>query len=245
MLWRRALYSYIFHRDFRLKFLRADFYDPKKAAHRYLRCLEGLLKYFGSYALQRPLMYADLGKEAQSAARAGYVQILPSRDRAGRLVVVSQEAMSNHSKATKQISVILRLLMYMYSVVSEDIETQKRGVVLVFSTDEEALQVMNDPKDREEYRLYREGSPVRRSCTHFCLPENNPKMRILRAVMMVAMSKEERVRTRIHMDGKIFHNALELKQHSHSPSVRNFIRCGTSNLTLSIFFPLKSSFRSL
>ena len=36
----RLLYSYIFHRDFRLRFLRADLYDAKKAAHRYLRCVE-------------------------------------------------------------------------------------------------------------------------------------------------------------------------------------------------------------
>jgi len=195
----RLLYSYIFHEDFRLKFLRADLFDAAKAAHRYLRCVECLLKYFGSYALQRPLMYEDLGKECHDAAKAGYVQILPSRDRAGRLVVVSQSAM-NKSRGTT-MSIIIKLFTYVFQVVSEDVETQKRGVIFVYSTDESALQTLSHPSDKVQYTLYREGSPVRRSCTHFCLPENNPKMNIIRAVMMLAMPRGERVRTRIHMDG--------------------------------------------
>ena len=193
----RFSYSYIFHQDFRLKFLRADLHDAAKAAHRYLRCIEGLLKYFGDYALQRPLVFDDLGKECQDAAKEGYIQILPSRDRAGRLVVVSQAPNPGTTMAT-----IVKLFTYVFQVVSEDIETQKRGVIFIFSSDENALNVISSSKT--EYSLYREGSPVRRSCTHFCLPENNPKMRIVRAIMMLAMSREERVRTRIHMDGKIF-----------------------------------------
>ena len=76
--------------------------------------------------------------------------------------------------------------------------------VFIFSTDEKAVNMVQDIKDRKEYALYREGSPVRRSCTHFCLPENNTKMKHIRAIMMLAMSEEERVRIRIHMDGKYY-----------------------------------------
>uniref|UniRef100_A0A7S4EL90 DUF6824 domain-containing protein n=1 Tax=Pseudo-nitzschia australis TaxID=44445 RepID=A0A7S4EL90_9STRA len=195
----RLLYSYIFHRDFRLKFLRADMYEADKAAHRYLRCVEGLHKYFGSFALQRPLMYEDLGKECQDAAKSGYVQILPSRDRAGRLVVVSQAFLTEDVE--KSMAIIIKFFIYIFSVVSEDIETQKRGVVFIFSTSEKALMVLQNPDDKVAYSMYREGCPVRRSCTHFCLPENKPKMRIVRAVMMLAMPRQERIRTRVHMDG--------------------------------------------
>eukprot|EP00537_Pseudo-nitzschia_pungens_P005530 CAMPEP_0172366190 /NCGR_PEP_ID=MMETSP1060-20121228/14061_1 /TAXON_ID=37318 /ORGANISM="Pseudo-nitzschia pungens, Strain cf. cingulata" /LENGTH=679 /DNA_ID=CAMNT_0013089933 /DNA_START=111 /DNA_END=2150 /DNA_ORIENTATION=+ len=195
----RLLYSYIFHPAFRLKFLRADLFDVEKAAHRYLRCLEGLLKYFGSYALQRQIMYEDLGKECQDAAKSGYVQILPSRDRAGRLVVVSQPTLNDGPG--NNMAMIIKLFTYIFSVVSEDIETQRRGVIFVFSTSEEALPLLQHPNDKMEYTMYREGSPVRRSCTHFCLPENNPKMKVVRAIMMLAMPREERIRIRIHMDG--------------------------------------------
>jgi hypothetical protein len=193
---KRDLYSYIFHREFRLKFLRADLYDVKKASHRYLRCVECLLRYFGSYALQRPLMYEDLGKECQDLVKAGYGQILPSRDRAGRLVVVNQ------SSIEVSMAMIVKTCTYIFQVVSEDVETQKRGAIFIFSTNDDALQLLSEPSAKKEYSIYREGSPVRRSCTHFCLPENNPKMTIVRAIIMMAMSREDRVRTRIHMEGK-------------------------------------------
>jgi len=195
----RILYSYIFHRDFRLKFLRADLFDAEKAAHRYLRCVECLLNYYGSYALQRPLMYDDLGKECQDAAKAGYGQILPSRDRAGRLIVVCQAPLDKSRR--KSMAIIVKLFIYLFQVVSEDIETQKRGVIFIFSTNNDALELLSDPASKKEYSMYREGSPVRRSCTHFCLPENNPKMSIIRSVIMMAMPREERIRTRIHMEG--------------------------------------------
>jgi len=193
---KRLLYSYIFHEEFRLRFLRADLYDAKKAAHRYLRCVEFLLKYYGNYALQRPLTYEDLGKECQDAVKTGSMQILPSRDRAGRLVVVCQPVLKEVS-----MSIAVKIFIYIFQVVSEDIETQKRGCIFVFSADEDALEVLSIPEAKHEYRLYREGSMVRRSCTHFCLPENNPKMKIARSVIMLAMSSEDRVRTRIHMEG--------------------------------------------
>jgi hypothetical protein len=196
---KRILYSYIFHRDFRLKFLRADLFDVEKAAHRYLRRVECLLNYYGSYALQRPLMYDDLGKECQDAAKVGYGQILPSRDRAGRLIVVSQAPLK--SKRTS-MATIVKLFTYIFQTVSEDIETQKRGVIFIFTTNDDALELLSDPASKKEYSMYTEGSPVRRSCTHFCLPENNPKMNIIRAIIMMAMSREERIRTRIHKEGK-------------------------------------------
>eukprot|EP00531_Pseudo-nitzschia_arenysensis_P015003 CAMPEP_0116126620 /NCGR_PEP_ID=MMETSP0329-20121206/6425_1 /TAXON_ID=697910 /ORGANISM="Pseudo-nitzschia arenysensis, Strain B593" /LENGTH=669 /DNA_ID=CAMNT_0003620707 /DNA_START=29 /DNA_END=2038 /DNA_ORIENTATION=+ len=191
---KRLMYSYIFHQDFRLKFLRADLYDAKKAAHRYLRCIECLLRYYGNYALQRPLTYEDLGKECQDAAKTGFFQILPSRDRAGRLVVVCQPVSKDASMST-----VVKFFTYMFQVVSEDVETQKRGAIFVFSANEQALRMLSESK--KEYDLYREGSMVRRSCTHFCLPENNPKMIVLRSLVMLAMPRDERLRTRIHMDG--------------------------------------------
>ncbi|OEU14256.1 hypothetical protein FRACYDRAFT_261924, partial [Fragilariopsis cylindrus CCMP1102] len=195
----KSLYSYIYHKTFRLKFLRADMYDARKAAHRYLRCLECLLQYFGSYAFQRPLLYNDLCNKSQDAIKMGYVQVLPSRDRAGRLVVFVQDAMNQTTG--HNMSIILKVFTYIFLVVSEDISTQKNGVIFIFSTDEKAFNMVQNINDRKEYALYREGSPVRRSCTHFCLPEtNNIKMKHIRSVIMLAMSKEERVRTRIHMD---------------------------------------------
>jgi hypothetical protein len=79
---------YVLHdRDFRIRFLRADFFDAKKAACRFLHHLDLLLDLFGPNALQRPLRHSDLSKTVKETMRRGRIQILPNRDRAGRIVL--------------------------------------------------------------------------------------------------------------------------------------------------------------
>jgi hypothetical protein len=78
--------------DVRLCFLRAELFDPGKAAIRYTKYLNLLAKYFGTVALERPLRYSDLSKDEQDLCRDGKTQCLPSRDRAGRLVLVHNGA---------------------------------------------------------------------------------------------------------------------------------------------------------
>jgi hypothetical protein len=80
--------AFVLKESTRLCFLRAELFNPKTAASRYTKYLHLLLKYFGPTALDRPLRYSDLSKQEQDLCRAGNAQILPSRDRAGRLVVV-------------------------------------------------------------------------------------------------------------------------------------------------------------
>jgi hypothetical protein len=80
--------QYIHDREFRLRFLRAELFDAQKAAVRFIRHLEVLLELFGTVALMRPLRISDFGKKEMDLIKAGYVQFLPSRDRAGRLVMI-------------------------------------------------------------------------------------------------------------------------------------------------------------
>lgn len=95
--------SYACSDEFRLKFLRADFFDPKKAAVRYLAHLENLWQWWGPISLQRPLQFSDLDREQVEVVRSGCVQILPSRDRAGRLVqvVIIDESWFRHTMETR------------------------------------------------------------------------------------------------------------------------------------------------
>lgn len=79
--------SYVNTDDFRLKFLRSELFDPKKAAIRLVNFLDLVLEYYGTEALRRPIMLSDLGKEEIESLRAGNHQILPFRDRSGRKVV--------------------------------------------------------------------------------------------------------------------------------------------------------------
>ena len=80
--------SFVCSDEFRLRFLRADFFDPQKAAIRFLSHLQNLMQWFGPVALLRPLQLSDLDRDSAEFMRAGNLQLLPSRDRAGRLVEV-------------------------------------------------------------------------------------------------------------------------------------------------------------
>lgn len=74
-------------------FLRADDYNPKNAATRLVKFMEGKLKYFGSDPLARPIEYSDLDNDTIQCLRSGVMQILPCRDRAGRAILCDMNTM--------------------------------------------------------------------------------------------------------------------------------------------------------
>ena len=78
-----------------LKYLRADFFDVSKASQRMFTQLRVLHKYFGSSSLQRGLRYNDLSRQEQDILKTGNLQVLPSRDRTGRLISVLQGSLAN------------------------------------------------------------------------------------------------------------------------------------------------------
>jgi hypothetical protein len=79
--------SYVTDRKFRLMFLRSEYFDAQKAAIRLVKYLQGKVEYFGPGVLVRPLYLTDLDENDQKTLRSGYLQILPARDRAGRVVL--------------------------------------------------------------------------------------------------------------------------------------------------------------
>jgi hypothetical protein len=80
--------SFVNSVSYRLAYLRAERFDPKKAAARMVLRLELLSQYFGSVALQRRITFHDLPEEAQMVVRSGSLQLLPGRDRAGRKLMM-------------------------------------------------------------------------------------------------------------------------------------------------------------
>jgi len=69
---------------FRLRFLRVERYDPRKAALRYCRSLNVLHNYYGDVSLTRQLRMSDLTKQEIKFLKDGIIQLLPSRDPLGR-----------------------------------------------------------------------------------------------------------------------------------------------------------------
>ena len=73
---------------FRLMFLRCDRWNAKKAAHRLTGFLEYKLDLFGPERLVKRITLEDLSEDDLEPLNCGARQLLPTRDKAGRAVVV-------------------------------------------------------------------------------------------------------------------------------------------------------------
>jgi hypothetical protein len=79
--------DFVSNHDFLLKFLRADNFDPPKAAQRMIKYLDAKLVMFGPVRLAKKITLNDFTKEDMVVAQSGLGSILRLRDRAGRLVM--------------------------------------------------------------------------------------------------------------------------------------------------------------
>jgi hypothetical protein len=79
--------EYVSNLDFRLMFLRAEYFIPKDAAIRLVAFFEAKLELFGSEKLTKTILLSDMDKNDIGCLETGYSQLLPGRDRAGRALV--------------------------------------------------------------------------------------------------------------------------------------------------------------
>jgi hypothetical protein len=74
--------------DFRLMFARADRLDPRKAASRIVAYFSLALSLFGQEALIRPVRPSDFSPADEETLKKGWIQLLLTRDKIGRRIVV-------------------------------------------------------------------------------------------------------------------------------------------------------------
>ena len=79
--------SYVNTAEFRLKFLRCEFFDVGKAVIRLLRYLDLMVELYGLIGLKRKIMLSDFPKNELQVLRAGFFQMFPFRDRSGRRIM--------------------------------------------------------------------------------------------------------------------------------------------------------------
>jgi hypothetical protein len=80
---------YVNTNEFRFMYLRCEFFDIRKTALRIVQVLDFLLEYYGKYALYRKIQLTDFTEyELTVLKNKGYCQLLPSRDRGGRRIMV-------------------------------------------------------------------------------------------------------------------------------------------------------------
>ena len=90
-----------------LMFLRADRFDAREAAARMVRYYEEKLHMFGNEPLARDLLMSDLNEEERSSLKAGYIQLLPGRDRAGRAIIFGLNKLRTGAFRGSAVSFIL------------------------------------------------------------------------------------------------------------------------------------------
>ena len=129
----KASTDYVTDVSFRIRFLRADLYDSKKAASRMVRYFETKSELFGDERLALPIRLADLTDLEVAFLKRGSFQVLHSRDTKGRAVVVSMTA--HHSFPRPEIVdpaiMVQKVFWYAMGTLVEDEETQKNGVVFI------------------------------------------------------------------------------------------------------------------
>lgn len=81
--------EYVMNEAFRIGFLRAEVFDANGAAHRMVRHFEIKSELFGNDKLVEPILQTDLPEPVQRLLAAGSLQLLPSRDSLGRIVLTS------------------------------------------------------------------------------------------------------------------------------------------------------------
>ena len=98
--------EFLHDRGFRLMFLRATCFDIPKAARLLVRHFDSKMKLFGKEKLVKRITYVDLDKDDRDALFAGSTQVLPSKDRSGRAIVLITYKLLKFKSWKNQVGVV-------------------------------------------------------------------------------------------------------------------------------------------
>jgi hypothetical protein len=96
--------EYVKDRKIRLKFLRADRFDAEKAADRMFRFYEQKMILFGPQKLCKYITLDDMNSADMECIENSHMQLLPSRDQAGRTILVMALSFMKYVKPENQVS---------------------------------------------------------------------------------------------------------------------------------------------
>ena len=100
-------------------------------------------------------------------------------------------------------------LLYLSQKLSEDVENQKTGLVIVlFPTSSFDIRSIAEPEAQQDKRAIISSTPVRASAIHICLPDT-PFCRFIGALYKVIFPTELAVRIRIHTGKFQFKNWVD------------------------------------
>jgi len=216
--------SYVNERDFRLRFLRAELFNSRKAALRFANFLETALVFFGPQGLQRPIRLSDFNRQELRVLNSGRIQLMPYRDRGGRRVIVGLPSY-DHDRFDHKTRA--KIYFYLWFVASEDIETQRNGIIVIIIHNPAITDVSTTSSKggyqktpsidtrtvpsvqwASTYANYRGSLPARMCANHLCTPDTS-YYQIVQAFFALMLRSEERCRMKVHV-GQHTENLYEL-----------------------------------
>ncbi|CAJ1934427.1 unnamed protein product [Cylindrotheca closterium] len=123
--------GHVCNRQFRLQFLRCEFFICKNAAARLVFHFEKKEMIFGDGdVLGRDVRLSDLSQQDLMSMQSGALQILPTRDITGRSVLVWMPG-NWRGRGKLNTRSAQRVFYYMTTTASQEEETQKKGFIIV------------------------------------------------------------------------------------------------------------------
>jgi len=187
--------TYVNDVGFKMKFLRCKLFNVEEAARLLVEYLELVQELYGDVCLSRPIRLEDVqsSKEERAAFRAGYIQLLPFGDRAGRRIAMITTDALDYSSLIR-----VKIFLYLWTVASNDVSTQQKGVILI-CWDGRKDKALPRPNEQQLIRKFFRAIPVRICGIHFCFPDT-PFYRMARAIFTLTVGAvEHRNRLRFHV----------------------------------------------
>lgn len=187
--------------DIRLRFLRCECFDVKKAVTRIVNFLEFMTILWGDFPADRPVRLSDFNSKEETALLNSRCQYLPFRDRSGRRVLVSVGGCNYDMDPTLRF----KIFMYMHWIVSEDVETQRKGsvsIAWIFNEDDKKSLIQLAPKFPKELKLYSNmhflSMPIRQCSFQMYFLEDTIFYRLLAAKYVFNLNPEHRKNFKYH-----------------------------------------------
>jgi hypothetical protein len=185
--------KYVIAPEFRIRFLRTEFFDVKNAVLRYFKYLNHVWDLFGDVALVRQITLNDLNKKELKYLKGGQVQGLLSRDKMGRRIFALFGTYDVPIRERTRVEAYLS-----FAAISDDETTQINGAtsVVFFNLTEKSV-IKYDKTEQRIIRKMTNCVPVRWTAMHFCMP-NEPVYNFFKTVVHALIRPEMRASTRFH-----------------------------------------------
>eukprot|EP00526_Cylindrotheca_closterium_P009688 CAMPEP_0113622620 /NCGR_PEP_ID=MMETSP0017_2-20120614/11600_1 /TAXON_ID=2856 /ORGANISM="Cylindrotheca closterium" /LENGTH=420 /DNA_ID=CAMNT_0000532473 /DNA_START=31 /DNA_END=1290 /DNA_ORIENTATION=- /assembly_acc=CAM_ASM_000147 len=184
--------EYVQDQTLRMKFLRSEKFDVQKSAERMIRFFDCKLHFFGQAKLCQDITLQDLDKDDLKSLKAGYMQILPIRDRAGRAVFIAVPSKQTFKTPMNKY----RAYFYLSMVMADDVETQKRGVSMVVYNVEKFERDKYENNAVEHTTWIQNSVPIKTCSIHYCMSDSG--FRYVINIAMHSLSEDARARVKVH-----------------------------------------------